>query len=396
MLLASLQACSFGSQCSNGRHPTGIGYDVAGACSDANHSVSCQGGEGFEYDDERACPTDTPLCSTRPDGQSHVCQSQDQIDCVSDLPDIPRSSLRVADLNRDGLSDLVYTNGNLLVASLGLPAGGFSSGTTLSSFPGDFRLEQLDGDDQLDLVVIGPDRVDVQFGNGDGSFRAPRSLPISAVRLLGAGDLDSDGVADLVLENELGRYQWLSSAHDFAAVEFGLESSTPIGAGFTDTIGAVVSRARDGALQLVLAEATPQVSAYTRRGDTWSLQQSFAGALLSAADFNRDGLLDLALQRGDSVELQLGVSAGRFEPGVTLPGTGLFAADLNADGKLDLELRREHGMLELLGRGDGSFVEGKRLLLFRSGDQVVMTAQGLQLLGTSPTWTLVSASCLSR
>ena len=72
-----------------------------------------------------------------------------------------------------------------------------------------------------------------------------------------------------------------------------------------------------------LAHAAPRCSwcsrssSYTRIGETWTLQQGFAGSLLSAADFNRDGLLDLELKRGDSVELQLGVSAGGFEPGGT-------------------------------------------------------------------------------
>lgn len=229
------------------------------------------------------------------------------------MPDLAGGDLRVADLNGDGLSDLVYVRANTLTVSLGSPAGGFLNGVPVASQTTLFRIEHLDADDRLDLAVVDrAGQLDVLFGNGDGSFRAPRSLETSVARLLGAGDLDGDGAADIVIETALSRAVWLSSARNFAPVEFGIERSVQANDSSPQVWNAQVWRAPDGTLQLVLTDTSLQIYSYIQSGDGWSLQQRLSGGLVGATDFNDDGRLDLALQDQDqdSIQLQLGQRDG--------------------------------------------------------------------------------------
>lgn len=68
LLLGSQQACIFGTSCSDGRRADGD----YGPCSDSSHFTTCQGGEGYEYDVEKACPSATPVCVTR-NVSDHQC-----------------------------------------------------------------------------------------------------------------------------------------------------------------------------------------------------------------------------------------------------------------------------------------------------------------------------------
>lgn len=80
-----------------------------------------------------------------------------------------------------------------------------------------------------------------------------------------------------------------------------------------------------------------------------------------AADFNNDGVLDLATaNRTDStVSILLGNADGTFQPALTAPtGAGplsLAVGDLNDDGSLDLATANAYDISVLQGNGDGTF-----------------------------------------
>lgn len=85
----------------------------------------------------------------------------------------------------------------------------------------------------------------------------------------------------------------------------------------------------------------------------------------ASADFNNDGIIDLATSNyfAVSVSIRLGTGGGAFGPAVTYPLAGsrtgaVAAGDLNKDGNLDLVLAEVFGtrVFVLLGKGDGTFL----------------------------------------
>ncbi len=82
--------------------------------------------------------------------------------------------------------------------------------------------------------------------------------------------------------------------------------------------------------------------------------------VIRMADFNHDGILDLAILTANGVDIELGNGHGGFLPPVSYDAgsdpTGLTIADINHDGNPDLLVSNPFGdLLVLLGQRNGTF-----------------------------------------
>lgn len=234
-------------------------------------------------------------------------------------------SVLVGDFNGDGNPDLVVGVGDGSKIILGNGDGTFQQPFFLSG--GSARVTaDFNGDGKLDLAYFTAFDVDVQLGNGDGTFQPPVVSPTQNQQSLLVMDFNGDGKPDL-----------LASL-----------TSSGISGGFVLLLGK-----GDGSFQTPLETDTA------------------LGGLITAADFNDDGKVDVALATfgGDSmgllgkVALFLGNGDGTFqterdfdyEPG-DYP-TYIIAADFNGDGKSDVAVANAYGndVSIILGNGDGTF-----------------------------------------
>jgi hypothetical protein len=118
--------------------------------------------------------------------------------------------------------------------------------------------------------------------------------------------------------------------------------------------------ARNGKLDLVSAnDCSGTASVLLGNGDgTFQPQAQYSAGTQApiVGDYNRDGILDLAVLSG-GVAILLGRGDGTFLPENSYPANGSFhgiTADFNGDGKLDLAIA-DSGVSILLGNGDGTF-----------------------------------------
>ncbi len=166
----------------------------------------------------------------------------------------------------------------------------------------------LDGDEQLDLVVFfqsnnqAPQTLLFQ-GQGDGTYvpsPLPNSLPTGNWML---ADVEGDGDQDLLSVSQ-GELLVSLNAGRSDGVWQGLQPVTR---------------------QSLLSEA--EITTFT------------------AADFNRDGDVDLVLATSEAVYVRPGVGDGNFEPGIQYPlrngSQALVAGDLDGDGDLDFDQRQD-------------------------------------------------------
>jgi len=243
-------------------------------------------------------------------------------------------------------------------------------------------LADLNGDGKLDLIGegAGADAITVRLGNGDGTFQpevtyATASNPSFPV----VGDFNGDGKPDIAVLCEAGVVSVLLGNGDGT---FQAHIDSPVDAGLHNFSIAAGDLNRDGKLDLVVGYQdlnNSAVSVLLGNGDgTFQAPVDYATGsepgFVAIADLNRDGKLDIVAANfgdfgGDTVSVLLGKGDGTFEPQVQYPtSTGALAlavADFNGDGILDLAVDAACGGASrcgypgeisiLLGNGDGSF-----------------------------------------
>jgi hypothetical protein len=255
---------------------------------------------------------------------------------------LPSISLLTEDLNKDENADVVSINSNGAQSSvtvfLGNGDGTFQAGVNYA-LPGAAAqhgvLDDLNGDGILDLLVSSESPTfsfSVFIGNGDGTFQPPRTFApagavLNAAEAFLTADVNGDGARDIVTAQ-----------------------------------GHVFLGKRDGVTYTLLPHAAfaPITTA----------TNDFASSIV-AADFNRDGKVDLATDDGATIRTYLGNGDGMFSAGPEYPAFAnygfLIATDLDGDGNVDLwsgyagngiyggDALLPNEAFALMGTGDGTF-----------------------------------------
>jgi Bacterial Ig-like domain (group 3)/FG-GAP-like repeat len=218
----------------------------------------------------------------------------------------------VGDLNDDGRADIAATGGFFQTSFLlAQPDGSFLQESTLTSdlsINAFWAYADFNKDGRLDLALFDVGDLQVENGNGDGTFkagfayRAPGGPSLTSPSFSDAvtADLDGDGNIDI-------------------AAPTGLRVQVFYGHG-------------DGTFEApayISLPGPPSSSGYT---------YSYTG--INAADFNADGLMDLVLTNGIGVSVLHGTGNRAFGPPINyLAGDSVskpLVADFNRDGYPDI------------------------------------------------------------
>jgi hypothetical protein len=284
------------------------------------------------------------------------------------------------------VSFLDASNGNALLATANLGPGApiwpssnypfFPAGVSpVTVIPADFN---GDGIPDLAIMDIAGDTVTVLLGNGDGTFQPPITTPIAALVpwSMVEGDLNGDGIPDLA---------YLSVSADPGSTEMSIllgngDGTFTAGATYTvaqvneeDVSIAVADFNRDGILDLAVPNAgNDTMGIFLGNGDGTFAQTSSSPSTgdepigAAVGDFNGDGIPDLAVTDygASSITILLGNGDGTFTSNTFSEGaaTGqepfaIVAADFNGDGTPDLAVVHEvANMISVFtGKGDGTF-----------------------------------------
>jgi hypothetical protein len=221
----------------------------------------------------------------------------------------------VGDFNGDGNLDFVTsdTNGTDLSILLGNGDGTFTLGTTPPAVPyasgvtaGDFN-----EDGKLDLAMVDSNGVDILMGNGDGTFQSPTTVSGGSFysQQITVADFNNDGHLDFAGVYNGNAYIFLGDGT--GAFTMGTAATVSQDAeGFGIVAGDFNG---DGKMDVVAGVFNPPVPPFTTPISFYLMTGDGAGNLgsaqfiangdsapyqMAAADFNNDGVLDVALDPG--------------------------------------------------------------------------------------------------
>jgi hypothetical protein len=253
--------------------------------------------------------------------------------------------LAVGDFNRDGAPDVaVLTAGRSLESQyrarpgkvavlLNMGQGHLSQPllkTELSSASGQLAAGDLDGDGVLDLLAGTRSGAVLLRGRQDGSFKWESSG-------IGGGVVWSLGIQPGT--GTTPTFGWAAGTYDGQEVPHGWAGMS------------LVRRGADGAFTVSLP-TTEQGAPLVR---SWE-----EGLVVTLADFNEDGQADLVMSSDDlPVTVLLGKGSDRFafQPFLATHARRLASADFDTDGHQDLAVLDEAALRVYRGNGKAGFTE---------------------------------------
>lgn len=291
----------------------------------------------------------------------------------------------------NGTNPMVYaTSGTLTVASE----------VAIGSIGAFLVSADFNGDGNLDIAASGyttSDTISVFLGNGDGTFTAFDTTATTGTEpfTIITADFNGNGNSDLAVNNTGdGTLSILLGQGDGTFVDSGEKPSSKAGLAFPSTS----DFNGDGILDIAVTGETT-VLVYLGDGDgtfdiggvitvTLPAESSIQG--ITPADFNDDGIIDLAASNGndnDQLLILIGAGDGTFEVQSDKPSTGvgpglIVATDFDGDGVVDLAVANFNGgagntLTFLLGNGDGTFSEASGSPLTTEVSPLILTAADL-------------------
>jgi hypothetical protein len=232
-------------------------------------------------------------------------------------------------------------------------------------------------DGKADLVLSGlsgmaASAVGIRLNNGDGTFAAEKDYPVNIanddVQKVGTGDLDGDGLPDVVSWGLTGGGGLRFQSNDGKG-GLGPAQGLPLSAAQPDlTILTVVDLNGDGINDIFSSSSGATVLLNAGKA-------TFAGAVTfttggqkleseALGDLNGDGAPDVAVSDVQgNLQILLNDGHGVFSTPATTPAGNLFGmfnfgqvaiGDFDGDGKGDVALVWENTLDILLGKGDGT------------------------------------------
>lgn len=277
-----------------------------------------------------------------------------------------------ADLNEDGIPDLVTANVGANTITIYPGLGNLTYGTRINLAtavrPHTVVAKDIDHDGHLDLVVshIGSNSFGVFLGHGNNTFEPRRDWQLTGSPVyLGVYDFNEDGALDIVATDQ---------THGGIGLALGVGDGTfantvfvPTGANTHGLVGADLNH--DGHVDVAATNSTTPgtVSVLLGRGDgTFQPKIDFGTSsphTVAAGDLDQDGDVDLEVCDFDTgrITIALNNGDGTF---VTLPeiptGVNPHASaigDVDLDGHLDIVVANQGSatVSVLLGRGGASW-----------------------------------------
>ncbi len=290
------------------------------------------------------------------------------------------------------ISFLDTSDGNASLATASLVAGApvlsflnsdnpATGNSALSPVIADFN-----GDGFADVAIANDSdsTISIELGKGDGTFTAPPTGPVAAGQTptsLAVGDFNNDGIPDLVTANVFGGYVTVLLGNGDGS--FTPAQNSPISSSIQPSAVAVGDFNGDGIADVVVGDSARSVtspssmSVLLGKGDGTFANAAQSSVTLgdevssiTVADFNGDGIADLAMANFGSANMNilLGQGDGTFTQAANSPITvgsypeAVLAGDFNADGIFDLVVVNSYytsgtpgNVSVLLGKGDGTF-----------------------------------------
>jgi hypothetical protein len=297
------------------------------------------------------------------------------------LPSGMGGAITVADVNGDGKPDLLFGGLNpqaQIGVLLGNGNGTFGSVivTTLplnlplyASIGFRFGVADFNGDGAADVIASDSQntQIYVLLGNNTGSFTLGSVIYNGSYPAdVWTGDFNGDGHEDFLVHGGLGADVTVYLGNGDGTFQTGVVYGT--GGGANNAISSVVlaDMDGDGHVDMVVGTNANTVAILHGNADGTFATTSEGGATLSSfvtvlavADYNSDGILDIAVVDDSGLSILLGTGNLRYAAPVPYSlGTSASSsalADFNGDGHLDFALAAPGGIVLLLGNANGTF-----------------------------------------